>query len=132
MCKFLLEVVYCLCNDRHCKHKVKKLGESEHTAPGHVARIDTCQRKARCLQTFTNNKPDRLLVKHGMRPEDGNSKPDCPVARYVLKIIPSKELYPCPKCQADCQWNGSPPPSVSDDSDVSDVFDLQVVADELT
>ncbi|OAA69497.1 hypothetical protein ISF_02767 [Cordyceps fumosorosea ARSEF 2679] len=113
MCEFEISAVYCPCMDVYCKQKITALGETQFTHAGHIGKVVTCFRtgKPLCMGTFRNTDPDRLLVRHGMDPNNANSTQDCKKARFTIsEKLPDMHLDVCEPCKERCQWFGNPLP----------------------
>ncbi|XWW96843.1 hypothetical protein V2A60_004823 [Cordyceps javanica] len=105
MCQFLITAEYCGCMAEKCYQKVKELGETESTHPGHIVKVLTCFRThlPLCQGNFRNEDPDRLLVRHGMAPDNANSKNDCKKAQFLIsKDTPQRYRDLCFLCEYNC------------------------------
>ncbi|PHH62777.1 hypothetical protein CDD81_6669 [Ophiocordyceps australis] len=77
MCTYDLNVVLCGCRDPACKQRDAEL-DQWLTEPGHVLEVCWYYRiSGLCLGSFYNHDPNRLVVRLGMDPRNGNSTQDC-------------------------------------------------------
>lgn len=106
MCKFRLQVEQCGCNDVECKQINPEIQDHKYEnleTGGHIIRVTEYYRTSGvCLGWFINEDPNRLMVRYGMDPDNGNSKVDCPEKEFVFdeKRFFSDEI--CEVCQKTC------------------------------
>ncbi|KAK5995472.1 hypothetical protein PT974_03880 [Cladobotryum mycophilum] len=116
MCQFKIEVQLCGCRDSNCTQRPSTLNQNEsqflRKTGGHVFKIVTYFRTGPlCIDSFSNEDPNRLTLYYGMDPKNANSKQDC--KNRTFKIDPnSKHLdVTCDECKKKCT---QPPLSIWD------------------
>jgi hypothetical protein len=102
MCKFTLNVVLCRCEDFDCKKRDFTLDANREVYTGHVTAVYGCYRDGpMCMDYFNNEDSDRLLVKLGMDPNNGNSKQDCKNKKLCIGRFQRDESI-CEDCLKHC------------------------------
>ncbi|PHH72545.1 hypothetical protein CDD82_5925 [Ophiocordyceps australis] len=103
MCTYDLNVVLCGCRDPACKQRDAEL-DQWLTEPGHVLEVCWYYRiSGLCLGSFYNHDPNRLVVRLGMNPRNGNSTQDC--TNKKIDFDEPCERWPtrCPLCVLKCR-----------------------------
>jgi hypothetical protein len=66
---------------------------------GHVVRVIWCFRVGgMCIGNYTNDEPDRLLVKYGMDPGNTNSRVDCIDMQFTFDAKKERKPSMCAEC----------------------------------
>ncbi|KAL6875080.1 hypothetical protein J3F83DRAFT_729796 [Trichoderma novae-zelandiae] len=117
MCKFRITVTLCQCTDPACRMRNDAFGQLESEAMqkhgGHILWISTYLRDGpMCLGYFTNEDPERLMVRYGMDAKNGNSKQDCKNRVFVIDAEVKRCLVMCEPCKDTCDLGPPSPGSV--------------------
>ncbi|KFA54106.1 hypothetical protein S40293_10952 [Stachybotrys chartarum IBT 40293] len=106
MCKFLLQVTLCPCNDRNCSQHHPELNDRDiDVVPqwGHIAAIHSCFRQGpKCPKFFMNDDPNRVLHVYGMGANNPNSRQDCPDKTFVVQKNYREMPGICRECTEQC------------------------------
>ncbi|TFB06707.1 hypothetical protein CCMA1212_000622 [Trichoderma ghanense] len=117
MCKFRITVTLCQCTDPACRMRNNAFGQRESEAMqkhgGHILYINTYLREGpMCLGYFTNEDPERLVVRYGMDEKNGNSKQDCKNRTFVIDPAVTRCVVMCGPCRDVCDIGPPSPGSV--------------------
>ncbi|KAL6897136.1 hypothetical protein GGI43DRAFT_410377 [Trichoderma evansii] len=125
MCKFRISVMLCACQDPACSRKTDDLGQLESEVMqqhgGHILWIRTYLREGpMCLDYFTNEDPNRLVVRYGMDQNNGNSKQDCKNRVIIIDPAIKRCIVMCDPCRAYCELGPPSPGSIKSQEEYID------------
>lgn len=108
MCTFEFKVLLCGCECPICAQRGTSKLEKYLPRSGHIIRITSVRRiSGMCLGWFINTDPNRLVVRWGYPAENGNSKPDCNVAKKITFHRDFERTTFCDACLKTCEQPAS-------------------------
>lgn len=104
MCRFTFRVRLCGCEDPACKQRTGDLN-LDLKEPGHIISIFQYRRiSGKCIESFVNFDPDRLVLRYGMPANAINSTEDCRGEKEVtIKDETERDLQICNECMNKCR-----------------------------